>query len=52
MFKALQAAGLTLKPFKVQFGRREVKYFKHMLTADGVRIGNDREKALVDFPTP
>ena len=26
MFKALQATGVTLKPFKVQFSPREVKY--------------------------
>ena len=52
MFKALQAAGLTLKPSKVQFGPREVKYLGHILTADGIRIGEDRIKAIVDLPTP
>lgn len=52
MFKALQAAGLTLKPSKVQFGPKEVKYLGHILTADGIRIGTDRIKAIVDLPTP
>ena len=52
MFKALQAAGLTLKPSKVQFGPREVKYLGHVLTAHGIRIGEDRIKAIVNLPTP
>ena len=52
IIKALQAAGLTLKPLKVQFGPREVKYWGHILRADGIRIGEDRVKALVDLPTP
>ena len=51
-FKALQAAGLTIKPSKVQFGPREGKYLGHILTADGIRIGEDRIKAIVDLPTP
>ena len=52
MCKALQAAGLTLKPSKVQFGPRKVKYLGHILTADGILIGDDRVKAIVDLPTP
>ena len=35
MFKALQAAGLTLKPSKAQFRPREVEYSGHILTAEG-----------------
>ena len=52
MFKALQAAGLTLKPSKVQFGPREVKYLGHVLTADGIRSGEDRVEATIYLPTP
>ena len=52
MFKALQAGGLTLKPSKVQFGPRKVKYLGHILTADGIQIGEDRVKAIVYLPTP
>ena len=51
MSTALQAAGLTLKPSKVQFGPREVEYFGRILTVDGIRIGEDRVKAIVDLPT-
>ena len=52
MFKALQAAGLTLKPSKVQFGPREVKCFVHAPTANEIRIGEERIKAIVNLPTP
>ena len=31
---------------------REVKYLGRILTADGIRIGEDRVKATVDVPTP
>ena len=51
-FIALQAAGLTLKSSNVQLGPREVKYPGHILTADGVWLGEDRIKAIVDLPTP
>ncbi|CAB1111841.1 unnamed protein product [Ectocarpus sp. CCAP 1310/34] len=51
-FKALQTAGLTLKPSKVQFGPREVKYLGHILSADGIRLGEDRIKSILDLPTP
>lgn len=52
MFKALLAAGLTVKPSKVQFGTRGVKYLRHVLTADGIRIGDNRIKAIAKLPTP
>lgn len=45
MLQALQAAGLTLKPLKLQFGPRS-EY------SEGIRIGNDRIKAIVRLPAP
>ena len=47
MLQALEAAGLTLKPSKVQFGPKEVKYIGHILSINGIRIGEDRIKAFV-----
>ena len=52
MFRALQTAGLTLKPAKVYFGPKEVQYLGHVLSADGIRMGEDRIKAIVDLKTP
>ena len=42
MFRALRAAGLTLKTPKIHFGPKEVHYFGHVLSADGIRMGNIR----------
>lgn len=52
MFLALRDAGLPLKPSKIQLGPTEVKYLDHVLTAQGIRIGQDRIKAIVNLPTP
>ena len=52
MFKSLQTAGLTLKPSNEQFEPREDKYLGHVLTANGIRIGDDCLKAKLDLPTP
>ena len=49
MFRALQAAGLTLKPAKIYFGPKEVQYLGHVLSADGIRMGEDRIKAIVNL---
>ena len=52
MFRALQAAGLTLKPSKLHFGTKEVHYLGYVLSANGIRMGEDRIKALTDLKTP
>ena len=52
MFRALQTAGLTLKPDKIHFGPKEVQYLGHVLSADGIRMGKDRIKAIIDLKTP
>ena len=52
MFRALQAAGLTLKSSKIHFGPKEVHYLGHVLSANGIRMGKDRVKAIIDLKTP
>ena len=52
MFRALQAAGLTLKPSKIHFGPKKVHYLGHVLSADGICVGEDRVKAIIDVKTP
>ena len=39
MFRALQAAGLTLKPSKIHFGPKEVHCLGDVLSANGIRMG-------------
>lgn len=45
------AAGPTLTPSKVQVGPKDVKYLGYVLSANGISIGNDRIKAIVDLTT-
>ena len=45
IFRVLQTAGLTLKPSKIHFGPKEVQYLGHVLSADGIRMGEDRIKS-------
>ena len=52
IFHALQTAGLTLKPFKIHFGPKEVYHLGHVLSADGIRMGEDRIKAIINLKTP
>ena len=51
MFRALQAAGLTLKPSKIHFGPKDVHYIWHVLSANGIRMSEDRIKAINDLKT-
>ena len=46
MFSALQAAGLTLKPTKLQFGQKEIEYLGHVILEKGISISADRVKAI------
>ena len=52
VFRVLQTAGLTLQPSKIHFGPKEVQYLGHVLSADGIRMGEDRIKAIIDLKTP
>ena len=52
MFYALQTAGLTLKPSKIHFGPKEVQYLGHVLSANGIHLGKDQIKAIIDLKTP
>ena len=46
MLSAFQAAGLTLKPSKLQFGSKQVKNVCHVISEHGITIGIDRIKAI------
>ena len=52
MFRALQTAGLTLTPSRMHFGPKEVQYLGHVLSADGIRMGEDRINAIIDMKIP
>ena len=52
MFRAPQTACLTLKPSKIYFGPKEVQYLGHVLSANGISMGEDRIKAIINLETP
>ena len=42
-----------MKPSKIHFEPKEVHYLGHVLSANGIRMGEDRVKAIiVDLKTP
>ena len=42
----MQAAGLTLKPSTLAFGRKSVVVFGHVISAEGVAVEKGRFKAI------
>ena len=52
MFSALQGAGLTLKPSKLQSGSKQVKYLGHVISEHGISIRYDLIKAISELPDP
>ena len=52
MFSALQAAGLTLKPSKLHFGSKQLKYLGHIISEHGISIRYDLIKAISELPDP
>ena len=52
MFGALQAASLALKPSKIHLRPKEVHYLGYVLSANGIRMGEDRIKAIFDLKMP
>lgn len=51
-FQGLASSRTHLETSKVQFGPKEVKYLGNVLSSDGIRLGNDRIKSILDLPTP
>ena len=43
---------LKLNPDKLTVGAQEVKFFGHLLTADGLKPDPDKVKAIVEMPAP
>ncbi|CAF0782545.1 unnamed protein product [Didymodactylos carnosus] len=48
----IKESGLTLKPSKCFFCRRELKYLGHIVSADGIRPDPDKLEAVRSFSVP
>lgn len=52
LFAGFQAAGLTLKPSKVQLGQKEIEYLGHAISAKYISVSTERITAIGQLPTP
>eukprot|EP00731_Ephydatia_muelleri_P003528 Em0001g3528a len=48
----LKKAGLKLKPSKCHILKKCVHYLGHIVSADGVKVDDDKIKCIVEWPTP
>ncbi|CAC5426199.1 Retrovirus-related Pol polyprotein from transposon 297 [Mytilus coruscus] len=52
VFDKLISAGLTLKPGKCLFARKEVIYLGHTISKEGVKVDTSKVDAVSSFPVP
>lgn len=52
MFAALQPAGLTLKPSKIQFDPKEINYLGHVISEVEISVRIDRANTISNLPVP
>ncbi|KAL5516500.1 hypothetical protein EMCRGX_G001844 [Ephydatia muelleri] len=50
--EAGKKAGLKLKPSKCHILKKCVHYLGHIVSADGVKVDDDKIKCIVEWPTP
>ena len=41
-----------MKPSKIHFGPKQIQYLGHVLSANGIRMDEDRIKTIIDLKTP
>ena len=52
IFDRLRSANLKLNPKKCYFAREEVTYLGHTISSEGIRVDQEKVKAVLDFPRP
>ncbi|UYV75621.1 hypothetical protein LAZ67_13000776 [Cordylochernes scorpioides] len=52
VLERIRSAKLTLKPFKCEFGRREVEFLGYVISTGGLKPGPRKIKAIEEFPEP
>jgi len=48
----LSESNLTLKPSKCVFAHKELKYFGHVISTEGVAVDPEKTAAIRNFPVP
>ena len=52
VMERIRKAGLKLKPTKCSFGRAEVDYLGHTVSARGIAVQQKKVQAVQEFPVP
>ena len=52
IFQRLEDAGLKLKPSKCDFFKKEVRYLRHVLSADGIKPDPDKASVIKQLRVP
>lgn len=52
VLKRLRFAGLKVKLAKCEFLKRKIVYLGHVISKEGVRVNDEKVKAIVNFPVP
>ena len=52
VFDRMRTAGLKLKPTKWHFLQKEVTFLGHVVSADGIKTGPEKVKAVKTWPVP
>lgn len=52
IFVRLRAANLKLKPSKCKLARDELPFLGHVLSKDGIRVDDNKIKAVTEYPSP
>ncbi|XP_063072782.1 uncharacterized protein K02A2.6-like [Engraulis encrasicolus] len=52
VLQTIKASGLKLNKDKCHFAQPELRYFGHVIGADGIKPDGDKVKAITDMPSP
>ena len=52
VFRKLGDANLALNLEKCEFGKSQIKFLWHIISADGVNTGPEKIQAITEFPNP
>ncbi|MEW8546200.1 MAG: reverse transcriptase family protein, partial [Candidatus Thiodiazotropha sp.] len=52
VFRRLQTNNLKFKAFKCEFFRREITYFGHVVSEEGIRTDPARIESVLNWPEP